>query len=638
MEELLLTGSGRLLGATLDLDETLRDVALLPVPALADRCLVELRRPDGSVRRIGHPPEADEAALAVPLRAGDRELGTLTLIARRHAYTPEDRTAAHALAERGAHALVTAQAFGEAQAAHAMLATLVATAPVGIALFDPDLRFVLVNPRMAAMNRRTAEEHLGRTLPELFGDDGDEPEALMREVLATETPMTDVEIVAGPDGRSFIVSYAPALADGRAVGIVGAVVETTERRRREQALLDRAQRLQDVSEHLAEALTAAEVAQVIVREGMAATGACCGILAVPDEQERVLRFAHRFGLAGDAPPGLPLDAPAPIPLAARTGLPVLLGSREAWLRRFPEVPPRGPFSSFAAVPLVFEGEARGCMGLGFPEEREFDADTVELLLAIARQGAQALERARLHDERAYVARTLQQGLLPRMLPDVPGVELAVRYRPVGDGSEVGGDFYDVVEVASDEHLLVVGDVCGKGAVAATLTGFVRATIRAVALDDPSPVHVLDRVNRALLGHDAPGALATVACGCLKRTAAGATVGLATAGHPPALVLRAGGGVEAVQTSGRLLGAVPDARIEETVVALASGDVLLLYTDGVIDARVGRGTFGEERLRAAVAAAAGASAAGMVDAVDAAVRAASPGARRDDEALLALRIR
>jgi PAS domain S-box-containing protein len=637
MEELLLSGSGRLLAATLDLDETLRGVASLPVPALADRCVVELRRPDGSVQRVGDPPEAGEAALAVPLRAGERELGTLTLVARGHSYTPEDHAAAAELAERGAQALVTAQAFAEAQAAHAMLATLVATAPVGIALLDPELRFVLVNPRMAAMNGRDAEAHLGHTLPELFGPDGDEVVALMREVLDTGVPVTDVEIVAGPDDRSFLVSYAPALADERPVGVVAAVVETTERRRREQALLDRAQRLQDVSEHLAEALTAAEVAEVTVREGMAATGACCGILAVPDEQAGVLRFAHRFGLAGDAPPGLPLDAPAPMPLAVRERLPVLLGSREAWLRRFPQVPPRGPFSSFAALPLLFEGEARGCMGLGFAEERDFDADTVELLLAIARQGAQALERARLHDERTWVARTLQEGLLPRMLPDVPGVELAVRYRPVGDGSEVGGDFYDVVEVEDGEHLLVVGDVCGKGAAAATLTGFVRATIRAVALDDASPGHVLERVNRALLAHDAPGALATVACGVLRRTDEGATVRLVTAGHPPALVLRAGGEVETVATHGRLLGAVRDARLDEAEVRLGRGDVLLLYTDGVIDARVGRGTFGETRLRDAVAAARGGSAAAVVDAVDAAVRAASPGARRDDEALLALRI-
>src|SRR3712207_7205200 len=95
--------------------------------------------------------------------------------------------------------------------------------------------------------------------------------------------------------------------------------------------------------------------------------------------------------------------------------------------------------------MLFEGGVPGCMGLGFPDAGAFDTADVDLLVAIARQGAQALERARLYEERAYVARTLQPGLLPRARPDIPGVEAAVRYPPVGDGREVGGDFYDLFQ-------------------------------------------------------------------------------------------------------------------------------------------------------------------------------------------------
>src|SRR3712207_6178412 len=125
--------------------------------------------------------------------------------------------------------------------------------------------------------------------------------------------------------------------------------------------------------------------------------------------------------------------------------------------------------------MLFEGGVPGCMGLGFPDAGAFDVADVDLLVAIARQGAQALERARLYEERAYVARTLQSGLLPRRLPDVPGLDVAVRYRPVGDGAEVGGDFYDVFAAGEGAWVAAVGDICGKGIEAAMLTGVVRST-------------------------------------------------------------------------------------------------------------------------------------------------------------------
>src|SRR3712207_3444364 len=148
--------------------------------------------------------------------------------------------------------------------------------------------------------------------------------------------------------------------------------------------------------------------------------------------------------------------------------------------------------------MLFEGGVPGCMGLGFPDAGAFDVADVDLLVAIARQGAQALERARLYEERAYVARTLQAGLLPRRLPPIDGLDVAVRYRPLGDGSEVGGDFYDLFDLDGSCWLVAVGDICGKGTAAAVLTGIVRSTVRALALRDRDPSAILDGVNAALL--------------------------------------------------------------------------------------------------------------------------------------------
>ena len=279
----------------------------------------------------------------------------------------------------------------------------------------------------------------------------------------------------------------------------------------------------------------------------------------------------------------------------------------------------------------------GVMGLGFPDRRGFADADVEMLVAIARQGAQALERARLYEEREYVARTLQSGLLPRDLPDIPGLDVAVRYRPIGGGGQVGGDFYDLFDIAEDCWLVAVGDVCGKGSEAAVQAGVVRNTIRALAVRDSSPSEILRAVNEALLREPSKQAMSTAACGTVSLDGDSAGVTLSAGGHPPPLVLRAGGEVEQIDLPGPMLGVVPDPTLVERAVVLAPGDVLLLYTDGVIDARKHSEVFGERRLQAALAAAAGRDAEGVLDVVDAAVRAVHPGPPRDDTALLAIRV-
>jgi serine phosphatase RsbU (regulator of sigma subunit) len=165
---------------------------------------------------------------------------------------------------------------------------------------------------------------------------------------------------------------------------------------------------------------------------------------------------------------------------------------------------------------------------------------------------------------------------------IPGLELASYFRPMGPGSEVGGDFYDVFGNGRS-CWLVVGDVCGKGAEAAALTGFLRHTAVAYARDETSPADVLSRVNQAMLEQNFDGRFATAILARLGFGNGEVDVTLAAAGHPPALVARAGGEAEELGESGTLLGIFSDPTIHEVSTTLRAGDALALYTDGLTEA-------------------------------------------------------
>jgi sigma-B regulation protein RsbU (phosphoserine phosphatase) len=261
------------------------------------------------------------------------------------------------------------------------------------------------------------------------------------------------------------------------------------------------------------------------------------------------------------------------------------------------------------------------------------------LAALADQAAQALERARLYEERAYVARTLQEGLLPERLAPVPGLEVAVRYHSIADGGSVGGDWYDCFDISPERWLVAVGDVAGKGTAAAVLTGLARHTLRAIALREERPEEMLRFLNEALRRQSVEAAFCTIGCARLERRPDGGFEAcLASGGHPYPLLVRAGGTVEEVVVRGTLLGVEAEPVLEQVPLALDPGDTLVLYTDGVVDARDESGErFGEERLYAAVGAAAGGAAEAVAAAVDEAVGAFDPSRRRDDRAIVVLRV-
>jgi serine phosphatase RsbU (regulator of sigma subunit) len=194
----------------------------------------------------------------------------------------------------------------------------------------------------------------------------------------------------------------------------------------------------------------------------------------------------------------------------------------------------------------------------------------------------AFDNARLYAERTRVAQTLRRSLMPDVLPTIPGLELVSFFRPLGAGSEVGGDFYDAFG-ESGRWWMIVGDVCGKGAEAAALTGFLRHTTAALTREAIRPATVLSRVNHLMLSQDFDGRFATAALVRVRKLDTHAEVTLASAGHPPALIARADGRVEELGGRGTLLGVFPDPIIAESSAVLEMGDALALYTDGLLEA-------------------------------------------------------
>ena len=263
-----------------------------------------------------------------------------------------------------------------------------------------------------------------------------------------------------------------------------------------------------------------------------------------------------------------------------------------------------------------------------------DRRSYERELLRARREAEH-ERERLQ----RLTATLQRTLLPPTLPPVPGLEIAAHYR-IASPDRVGGDFYDLFPLRDDRWGFFLGDVCGKGADAAAVTSLTRYTLRAAAVYDDDPVAVLGNLN-AVLDHeyqrDDPR-FATVLFGLLTPDADGCTITLAGGGHPPALLLRADGSAEYRPTpGGQLVGVFPDAGFVATSMRLTAGDTLLLYTDGLTEARIEDppgGRYGDEALLAFATATAPCRAFDVVEAVVALIAAFGAGLE-DDVAVLAL---
>jgi serine phosphatase RsbU (regulator of sigma subunit) len=300
--------------------------------------------------------------------------------------------------------------------------------------------------------------------------------------------------------------------------------------------------------------------------------------------------------------------------------------------------------SWLAAPVRGRGDTvLGVVYLGHHRAHAFDARHERLVAGLCSQLGGALEHCTLFAERSRVASALSESLLPPLLPTIPGLDAATRYRPSGTdvpgrGNLVGGDFYDLFEIADGRFGLLLGDVSGVGPEAAALTGMARYTVRAVAEPEEAPCAVLTRLNEALLRLGSDRFLTAVYATLEPKADGVVPVVLCSGGHPPAILLRDDESVEVLdRAGGMLLGVFPTVELTDDEIVLHPGDALVLVTDGVLEARNADGNeFGFDRLTELLATCAGRSAEGIARRIERSVLDHREDRADDDLAIVVLR--
>jgi serine phosphatase RsbU (regulator of sigma subunit) len=406
-----------------------------------------------------------------------------------------------------------------------------------------------------------------------------------------------------------------------------------------ESAADRAARLYRVAAALSSASTPEQVADAVLTEGAGALGASGGglLLRTGSAQLTVPGTVGYDARVVDLLRAESVSADLPAATAVRTGQPVWLESRDERDARFPGLAgmERGT-SSLCAVPLEIGGAVLGALRFSFSKSRLFDEDERRFVLALAAQTAQALDRAQLYRDREELSRWLQSSLLPPALPEIPGVALAAAYHPLGDGLEVGGDFYHVWMGEGRQWFFALGDVSGTGPEAAGMTALVRHSLRAITRLQPDIQAALSQLNDILI--DSADGLSERFCTAIVGTIVAdgeqVRIRMATGGHPGPVLRRSGETPAPIPLNGTLLGQLASIDVATEEVVLRRGDSLIFYTDGVTEARNGQGTFETEGLlqrleRAPV------DAQQVAAALEAEVLAHSGGVLHDDMALLVI---
>ena len=560
-----------------------------------------------------------------------------------------------------------------------LLDRAVAASSNGIVITDPNVPddpIVYVNPAFERISGYAVDEVLGHNCRFLQGEDRDQP-ALgeLRVALREEREFRVVLKNYRKDGTPFWNElYVSPVHDeeGRLTNFVGVQNDITQRRRTEEE-----RDLLLVKEQLAraEAVEARRRLALLAAAGPALSASLDyedtleGItrLLVPDladwclldiveddgsvnqlavahaerEKEDLLRRLREHRQFGEGDPGSTAEV-------LRTGQSVLLPDlpdstfyeralgRGEHLDIVLRLEPR----SLMCVPLSARGRTIGAVTLvSSGPDRRYDEEDLLLAEDLAYRCALAADNARLYRDRSEIARVLQRSLLPPLLPEIPGVEVGAEYLSVGESSVVGGDFYDLINTVEDGWICAIGDVRGKGVEAASVTALARYTIRAITMKDDRPSEVLAALNEAMLRQLPEDRFCTAACLRLEPEdgSAGVGVDVSCAGHPPPLLVRTDGTVEEVGLSGRVLGVFPDAELGDSSLRLMPGDALVLYTDGITEARSpDGGFFGEDRLRRLLGSYAGCDAVTFAERIKEEVLDFQEGDLRDDLAVLVLR--
>ena len=638
------------------------DPRLPQQPFLAERVSDDLLRDLADDEREIERLRATQisSAISVPLRARGRRLGALTLLVTAQSqrrYSGEDLSFATVLAGRAALALDNAGLFAELETIEAQLTAVLSTLAEAVTVQHTGGALIYANEAAARMlGYDSAQELLATPVDQIVStfestkEDGSplQVEDLPGRKLLSGEAAPEPLVVRAVDRRTGRVDWRVTKAsgvygsDGELKLVVNVIEDITEVKRAElaQRLLARA------GELLASSLDYERTLQQVAELAVPDLADWCTV-SIPDPHGyvRAVAVAHvdpeKVALARR------IGERYPTRIEAATGTAQLL--RDGRTQLVNDIPPEMlavvaqdeqhlelltavGLQAGLSVPMTAGGKIIGALSLISAESgRRFTDPEVTLAEELARRAGTAVENARLYTERSNIARTLQTSLLPRSLPQMPGWKAATLYRPAGDENWVGGDFYDAIEIDGG-WLALVGDVVGRGAPAAALTGMARYTLRTAAtlLDDP--LDAVRTLNEALLARSDMSLCSVAAVLLCDGDAGTATAKIVCAGHPLPLLVR-DGHVQPVGRYAPMLGAYPIDDWPSTEVDLEPGDVVALFTDGVFDAVGENERFGEERLAQTLAGAVDADDA--VARIDAALSAFAVGEQADDTAVLAV---
>jgi GAF domain-containing protein len=612
------------------------------------------------------------SVMIVPMRARDRVTGAITFVSTtesgRH-YGPEDLNLAHEVAHRAAVAVENARLFRDVRAVEEDLRLQAALLRAqgeamldGFVVTDTEDRVLLYNKRVLELfdltdddlstdYARAVRKKAARTI---------DPDAYMerRRQLTMDPNASGRDQIAFGDGREFERWTAPLIDETGELRGRGWYYRdiTTERRAARQ--LEEGQRRAALLAEAGAALTSSTKYEVLLRRLANVmvewfSDWCTIDLTNRDGsiQQLIIESRDTEHIADvervDALRRYPSDPTASegVRRVIETGQWEMRDEiRDDWLVR--EAHGREDYlallrslklRSHLCVPLQVGARTLGALTfVTTGDGRVFGPADLALAQEIAFRAASAVDHARLFEEHRHISRTLQRSLLPPHLPEIPNIEVVARYHAAGEGYEVGGDFYDVFKTGREEWAVVLGDVCGKGADAAATTALARHTLRAAAVTTRKPHRILAMLNEAMLRAEQP--FCTVAYARVQKVNSGARVTVTCGGHPLPFLIRAGGAVETFGRPGTLLGCFPEPALHEEVLELNAGDAIVLYTDGVTEARKGSNVMGEAGLRAALVHAAGGSAVEVADTIQNAALDFQDGDARDDIAIVVLKVR
>jgi PAS domain S-box-containing protein len=551
------------------------------------------------------------STIVAPLTARGRTLGALSTLrlADKEPYERDDLELVCELARRAALAIDNAQLFSDAQAVEQRLEAVLKSLAEAITVVDESGRTVFANQAAVdllglessedltlakpgeIMSRFIVLDESGReldleTMPakRLFNGEPAEP-LLVRNIVRATGEERWVVVRASPivEPASGRVRYAANVLEN---------VTDVKRAQLAEAFMAQASRV------LASSMDYSETLQRVARLAASYLAEWCAVdvLGERGELERVAVHhddPEKLALAEqlDRRYRPTLDGSVGVPEVIHTGkarifndvtadalatyardaqhlrLLRAMGARDVII-----VPLAAPTRTLGAITLVSSLTGR----------RLIEAD-LDVAVRLGRRAGTAVESARLYTERTRIARVLQRALLPDSLPEVAGLQIAAAYRPAGELNEVGGDFYDVFPCGDEHWMLVIGDVCGKGAEAASVTALARHTLRAVSMLDARPAAMLHRLHQTLREQDAEGQMCTVCLVLVRPSGARPELTIALAGHPRPLLVGPGEEASPVGAPGTVLGMVDPITVGEIELELRKGQTLLLFTDGVPEA-------------------------------------------------------